>query len=315
MQSKFIAHYRDFDQKKQSVNDHLKGVSDICQRLAGKVGMSEAGFILGLLHDFGKYSQQFQSYIQSATGILNPDDEAYVDANAIQGKIDHATAGAQWIWQRCNKSLIGQILAVCLASHHGGLLDCLQVDGKNGFLKRIDKDDTKTHLQECSAVADIKVVNELEKIISGSFFQNFSRQLERIYKFEQKEPNRIKHFRLGFFTRFLFGCLIDADRIDSADFGNPINRKLRPIKPIDWQIGINRLERKVSSFPSRNHIDTIRSEISTQCQKRAKDAQGIYTLTVPTGGGKTFASMRYALHHAKEHNLDHIIYIIPFTSI
>ncbi|MCK5542680.1 MAG: CRISPR-associated helicase Cas3' [Desulfobacterales bacterium] len=316
MQSKFIAHYRDFDQKEQSVVDHLRGVSDICQRLAGKIGMPDLGLILGLLHDFGKYSQQFQSYIQSATGILDPDiDDSYVNANDLKGKIDHSTAGAQWIWQRCNKNFIGQILAVCLVSHHGGLLDCLQVDGKNGFIKRIDKDDVKTHLQECITASDTQVISEIEQIISGSFFLDFDRQLKEIYKLGLKEPDHIKHFRLGFFTRFLFGCLIDADRIDSADFGNPINRKLRPIKPIDWQIGINRMEKKVTSFSVRNHIDTIRNDISNQCQKRAKEAQNIYTLTVPTGGGKTFASMRYALHHAKEHKLDHIIYIIPFTSI
>jgi CRISPR-associated endonuclease/helicase Cas3 len=62
-------------------------------------------------------------------------------------------------------------------------------------------------------------------------------------------------------------------------------------------------------------VNAIRQAVSEQCRKRAEDPQGIYTLTVPTGGGKTFASMRYALHHAKAHQLDRIIYIIPFTSI
>jgi len=315
MQSEFIAHYRDFDQKKQPVAEHLKGVGDICQRLAGKIGMSEAGLILGLLHDFGKYSYEFQQYIQSATGLLNPEDDEFVDACSKKGKIDHSTAGAQWIWQHSNNSFIGQILAVCLMSHHGGLLDCLQVDGNNGFLIRAGKDDSKTHFQECLMTADTELINQLEKHIAGSFFQDFGRKLENIYKLEQKEPDRTKHFRLGFFTRFLFGCLIDADRIDSADFENPINKKLRSIKPIDWQLAITRLEKKIAAFPVRNHIDTIRSEISNQCQKRARQIQGIYTLTVPTGGGKTFTSMRYALHHAEKHDLEHIIYIIPFTSI
>lgn len=173
VKSEFIAHYRDFDQKKQSVADHLKGVGDICQRLTGKIGMSEAGLILGLLHDFGKYSYKFQQYIQSATGLLNPEDDDYIDARSKKGKIDHSTAGAQWVWQHSNSSFIGQVLAVCLVSHHGGLLDCLQVGGKNGFLLRVGKDDSKTHFQECLKTADTELINQLEKNISGSFFGDF----------------------------------------------------------------------------------------------------------------------------------------------
>lgn len=312
----FIAHHRSCDQKIQSVSDHLLEVSAICGRLAGKIGVAEAGTILGLLHDVGKYSQEFQAYIRSAIGMLNPNiDEAYVDANALKGKIDHSTAGAQWIWQHSKKSFIGQILAVCLVSHHGGLLDCLQVDGTKGFKKRIGKDDSKTHFQECREASDCEITNQLQEILSGSFFQDFAMELEKICNFDKKEPDRIKHFRLGFFTRFLFGCLIDADRIDSADFENPSNKNLRFIKKVNWQIAIDRMEKQIAKFPVRNHIDTIRNEISNQCLKRAKDSQSIYTLTVPTGGGKTFASIRYALHHAKKHQLDHIIYIIPFTSI
>ncbi len=315
MFNEFIAHYREFDKKKQFVAEHLYEVADICQKLTAKLDLPEAGLVLGLLHDFGKYSYEFQQYIQSATGLLVPDDKEFINAESNKGKIDHSTAGAQLIWQFCNKSFIGQILAVCLASHHGGLLDCLQVDGTKGFQKRIYKDDSKTHFQECCEAADSDVANQLQDILSEIFFQNFSKKLETIFNFEKAEPDRIKHFRLGFFTRFLFGCLIDADRINSADFENPSNKNLRSIKKVNWQIAIDRMENKIAKFPIRNHIDTIRNEISNQCLKRATEGQSIYTLTVPTGGGKTFASMRYALNHAKKHQLDHIIYIIPFTSI
>ena len=129
MNGEFIAHRRESDQKEQSVCDHLEEVSAICGKLAGKIGVSEAGCIIGLLHDLGKYSHTFQAYIQSSTGMLNPDiDDEYVDAKALKGKIDHSTAGAQWVWQRFYRygkqgqgGLVGQILAVCLASHHGGL--------------------------------------------------------------------------------------------------------------------------------------------------------------------------------------------------
>ena len=321
MNGEFIAHRRDSDQKEQSVCDHLEEVSAICGRLAGKIGMSEAGSILGLLHDIGKYSRQFQVYIRSATGILNPDiDDEYVDAKALKGKIDHSTAGAQLVWQRLRRygaqgSLVGQILAVCLASHHGGMLDCLKPDGQNGFRDRIEKEDEKTHLQECLKVVDETVLTKLDGLALEVFLRNFCYQLVKVIAPEKKESEIINQFGLGFFTRFLFSCLIDADRINSADFENPENVQFRTTAPVAWQIAIDRLEAKLACFPVHNEIDIIRRAISDQCKNRAEDAQGIYTLTVPTGGGKTLTSMRYALHHAKEHRLDHIIYIIPYTSI
>lgn len=321
MIDEFIAHHRSFDQKIQSVSDHLEEVSVICGRLANKVGVSKAGNIIGLLHDVGKYSRQFQAYIRSAIGMLNPDiDDEYIVANAFKGKIDHSTAGAQWVWQRFKKygpqgRLVGQILAVCLASHHGGLLDCLKLDGKDGFHYRIEKEDEKTHLQECLKSIDETILVKLDALISESFLQDFCNQLLKIIVPQKKESEIVKQFRLGFFTRFLFSCLIDADRIDSSDFENPENVQFRSTVPVDWQIAIARLEEKLISLPNRNDIDTIRCSISGQCKERANDPQGIYTLTVPTGGGKTFASMRYALHHAKKYDLDHIIYIIPYTSI
>uniref|UniRef100_UPI0040566EAE CRISPR-associated helicase Cas3' n=1 Tax=Candidatus Electrothrix sp. TaxID=2170559 RepID=UPI0040566EAE len=317
----YIAHRRSTDQTKQTVAEHLLEVAAICGRLAGKAGTPEAGCLLGLLHDLGKYSTDFQEYIKSATGMLNPDiDNEYVDAKALKGKIDHSTAGAQWIWQRFNEygpqgKLVGQILAVCLASHHGGLLDCLKVDGKNGFQKRIAKEDTKTNLQECLQVGDNEVLKQLEEFSGKRFLENFWAHLVKIVAPEKKESPVMQQFRLGLFTRFLFSCLIDADRINSADFEDPAKAEARSTGAVDWQLAIERMEAKNASFTIRNEIDTIRRAISEQCRKRAEDEQRIYTLTVPTGGGKTFASMRYALHHAKKHKLEHIIYIIPFTSI
>ena len=140
----FVAHHRASDQTEQSVREHLEDVSLISRCLAEKIGVPGAGELLGLLHDFGKYSQQFQAYIQSATGMLNPDvDDEYVDATTQRGRIDHSSAGAQWIWENFRRygpqgELVGQILALCLASHHGGgLIDCLKPDGENGFAARV----------------------------------------------------------------------------------------------------------------------------------------------------------------------------------
>lgn len=323
MKVNHIAHYRSVDEVEQSVKEHLLKSSEICGVLAGKLGMSEAGHLLGLLHDFGKYSVRFQGYIRSATGLLKPNDDQYVNAKALKGKIDHATAGAQWVWRHFSQygpqgKLVGQILALCLVSHHGGLIDCLTVNGENGFHRRINKDDSKTGLAECLVSADQEIVDKIEQVDDVSikeFIGYFCKQLFNIMVAGKKETPIIQQFKLGLFTRFLFSCLVDADRINSADFEDPKNTHLRSSGEVDWQIAIDRMETRNAGFPMRNEIDSIRHSISDQCKKRAGDEQGIYTLTVPTGGGKTFTSMRYALHHAKRNNLQHIIYIIPFTSI
>ena len=153
MKNSFVAHYRSRDDQIQAVFDHLLGVSSICKQLTAKIKLPEAGELLGMLHDIGKYSADFQTYIKTETGLLNPDmDDVDADAKNMKGKIDHSTAGAQWIWQRFNRfgpqgCLVGQILAVCLASHHGGMIDCLRIDGENGFLKRVQKSDELTHLK------------------------------------------------------------------------------------------------------------------------------------------------------------------------
>ncbi len=321
MSSKSIAHYREQDRQEQYLIDHLQEVSRLAKDSCRKIDLCEAGQLLGLLHDLGKYSNAFQQYIQSATGMLNPDaDDGFVDVKGLKGKIDHSTAGCQWIWQQFNKYgeqgiLVGQILGVCLASHHGGLLDCLRPDGVNGFFKRVNKSDTQTHLQECLASVDKQVVETMHSLATTSFLQNFLCRVTAIVAPQNKESDTVKYFRLGMLTRFLFSCLIDADRIDSADFENPENKAVRPVKQVAWQVAVERLEYRLAQFTGDSPVNRIRQQISEECLQRAKNDKGIYTLTVPTGGGKTFASMRFALNHAQQHGLDHIFYIIPFTSI
>ncbi|OQY17683.1 MAG: CRISPR-associated helicase/endonuclease Cas3 [Desulfobacteraceae bacterium 4572_35.1] len=317
----YVAHVRKSDRKIQTVETHLKEVSQICSKLTEKINISEVGELLGLLHDFGKYGDQFQAYIKSATGILNPDiDDDHVDSNALKGKIDHSTCGAQWIWQRFKQygpqgELAGQILAICLASHHGGLIDCLNSDGGNSFLKRMKKDDRMTHLSECETVLDKELLNKLNVLATPQLIQKCLFQISALVNISPAQSEIVKQFKIGLWTRFIYSCLIDADRINSADFENPENKKLRRDEPVNWEIAIDRLEKKLLALPIRNDIDNIRCDISKRCKERAVEDQGIYTLTVPTGGGKTFASMRYALHHAQKHNLERIIYIIPYTSI
>ncbi len=314
-----ISHFRTSDQQVQTVAEHLHRVSELCGARTAKIGLENIGNVLGVLHDFGKYSSEFQNYIRSITRMVDADSPA-ADHKSLKGKIDHSTAGAQWIWQNFSRygfqgRLIGQILAACVASHHGGLLDCLSTDGTNGFARRINKADEKTHLQECLDRADAEIMEIINSSAPDTLVHQCMLKLAEIVAPGEKEHDRLKHFRIGFFTRFLFSCLIDADRIDSADFDNPANSTLRRSAPVKWQTIIDRLERKLDGLQEDRGINKIRRKIADRCLARAADGKGIYTLTVPTGGGKTFSSMRFALHHAKLHSMERIFYIIPYTSI
>ncbi len=321
--AEYIAHIRASDGALQTLDQHLIEVSDLAGKLAEKLGIPDAGKLIGLLHDFGKYSQAFQQYIKSAQGKISPDEDEYVDAKSLKGKIDHSTAGAQYIWQSFSKygpqgALCAQILSLCVASHHSGLIDCLKPDGLNGFADRIKKEDKKTHFEESKTSASTLILEKANALLSRNLLKEMISQL-RLLKCDeqhhQKISNKVKDFYVGFWTRFLFGCLIDADRINSADFENPGNKEFRSNSLVDWSIPIERAERFLLGLAIKDDIDIIRRDISNRCKEKAIEAQGIYSLSVPTGGGKTYASLRYALHHARHHKLDRIIYVIPYTSI
>jgi len=316
----FIAHKRK-NGDEQPLITHLNEVSKIAAQLSSKIGVSSAGELIGLLHDFGKFSADFQAYLGSATGKINPDEDEYVDFNVLKGKIDHSSAGAQWIWEYCgrwgkNGQLVGQILALCIASHHSGLIDCLKSDGENGFAARMAKPVNKTHKEECLENSPQHYLDKLEALASKELISSILMQLNKVIRLENiKLSFTVQSFNLGFWTRMLFSCLIDADRINSADFEFPENAQHRRNLPVKWEIPVSRLENFIGKLKGQRPIDELRRNISITCKQRATEAQGIYTLTVPTGGGKTYASLRYALHHAQHHQLDRIIYIIPFTSI
>lgn len=321
----FIAHVRSSDHAIQPLADHLFEVAHITKKLATKIGVPEAGELIGLLHDLGKYTGAFQTYLQSGTGLIDPDSEDYVNAASQKGKIDHSSAGAQWLWQELRGygkngegALCGQILALCIASHHSGLIDCLQPDGTNGFDKRIKKSDELTHLCECQEQADPAILERAGQLAAQPLLQAMLKQIRWLFKLGQPGSKTVQQVYLGLWTRFLFSCLIDADRISSADFENPANATHRDRKA-QWPIAINRLEfflgELAAQADSSNKVNALRQHIADTCQRRAQDPQGIYSLTVPTGGGKTYASLRYALHHAQAHCLERIIYVIPYTSI
>ena len=236
----YIAHVRKADGQPQSLQTHLTETAEIAKSLAAKLDLDQAGELLGLMHDFGKYSQDFQEYIKSVTGI-NPDADDYVLPNGK--KIDHSSAGAQWVYRELRKfgksehgdkikdngigELCGQILGLCIASHHGeGLIDCLDDGGNAVWKKRFEKADELTHLAECEQKADEVVKQKAEKLAGENLIRSLLNAVKPILS-DQVTNNKIKEFYLGCLTRFLFSCLIDADRINSSDFEREAQKEVR----------------------------------------------------------------------------------------
>ena len=273
----YIAHQRKSDGKEQSLETHLLEVSAITKSLAAKIGLQEQGELIGLLHDLGKYSKEFQDYLKSAVGLIDQDEDDYVDAKSKKGKVDHSTAGAQLIWQELYARgkmgpIVGQMLSLCIASHHSGLIDCLSSDsgsfGEDRFTKRIDKPDGRTHLQEAIAKMDKAIEARFRELVSKpEFIDGVIKALQKIAELEKiRGDEQIVRFKVGLLVRFLFSCLIDADRINSADFEKPRAAKARRHGQYgEWTHLINLLDNHLSNFDTKEckkPIDELRVSIS-----------------------------------------------------
>ena len=223
------------------------------------------------MHDFGKYSRKFQKYIHDETGLFNPDlDDEESTPNG--SKVDHSTAGAQWVYRELRKfgaaqgigELFGQMLGLCIASHHGeGLIDCLDGEGNPKWVERFNKTDELTHLAECEQNADEVVQQKAHELAGENLIRSLLNTVKPILS-DSTTNDKIKEFYLGCLTRFLFSCLIDADRINSSDFEREAQKEVRRLteKP-DWQSAIDKLETHLASFENRYPIDEIRVEFQT----------------------------------------------------
>lgn len=320
MPDQFIAHHRTSGED-QSLSCHLLEVASLSGSLAQKVGMPRAGEIVGLLHDLGKYSSEFQQYLRSAVGILEQDkDDSFVDPSSKKGKIDHSTAGAQTVWRELKSQgsvarIVGEILAVCIASHHSGLIDCLGADGSDLLSKRLEKPDVSSHQREAWSQASKAVLTQYKELIgSHDLISEVHGTIRAVCL--NRETETIIRFKVALLVRYLFSCLIDADRINTADFEHPTLGKHRLLgRYEEWPVLLDRLERHLSGLAGTSAIDRLRDDISNHCQAAAERNRGVFTLTVPTGGGKTLASLRFALRHAERHQMDRVIFVAPYTSI
>ena len=204
MKQELIAHIREKDKELQSLAEHLNEVSKLAAQSASKIGLKESGEILGLLHDLGKASKEFQTYIRSGGGLIDPNSDDYVDAKAKKGKVDHSSAGAQVIYNHLWKKgpearLVAQVLALAIASHHSGLIDCLLPSGEDNFTRRMKKAEENAHTNEA-----FSNLGEQEKLKINNILADEALVKKLIEKFKLlKEDNESQDtyvFKSGLFN-------------------------------------------------------------------------------------------------------------------
>lgn len=331
---KYIAHIRGLDHAEQRLEDHLKGVAALSRVYADKIGLGGFGELIGLLHDVGKYSESFQNYIRSCEGLVDQDNDSFNTAfhKSQKGKIDHSTSGSQIIWREMSsqsdpvREISGQILALAIASHHSGLRDCIAPDGTDVFTNRMEKADIVTHLNEIKSKLPPEIKQSISDLVNSDDSTNKLKYIlksiiKREILIDLNTAGRRSQFKIGILLKIIYSCLIDADRTDTINFEHEFVKKNRQHgEYVDWKTLIDRLESHIANFDSSGIINKARKIISDNCKDAAERPKGIFTLTVPTGGGKTLSSLRFALHHAfkyqKTNNkIDRIFYIIPYTTI
>lgn len=265
----------------QTLTDHLYAVAELTAARAARFGMEDAGRTAGLLHDLGKYSDAFQRRL-----------------NGSRERVDHATAGAVVAQQRFPGG-VGNLLAYAIAGHHAGLANGSDAGTRTPLANRL--------------AADLPALSQ-----TWQQTLRLPGELRPPDGFSQRRDRGL--FQLAFLTRMLFSCLVDADYIETEAFYARIDQGKPPARgsPTELRLlreALNTHLERLQSMAAATEVNQQRNEILNWARERARLAPGHFTMTVPTGGGKTLASLAFALDHAIAHGMNRVIYVIPFTSI
>ena len=295
-----IAHVRaleDGSYETQPLLDHLHGVAELAQSYAEHITdypeFGEIGYLLGLLHDLGKYQEGFQRYIRQQSGL---------DPTLNGWRTPHSPAGARYAYELKqvggNQQLL-KILSLCIGAHHRGLYDDSEWRGQV-----IEPSDTKRAV--ANLVKGLKPeASQLEELLHKA-------SLDKV----AKAWNKIDEEDYQLLVRMLFSCLVDADCLDTERFMSPDKSLVRQSAKASLKQMRAQLEEYVSHLNREGRINEARAAFLEQCRKHGRTAKRkIYSLTLPTGAGKTVSSMMWALEHAIAQGCERIIYVIPYTSI
>ncbi len=284
---KFFAHSGKESNKSdwQTLAEHSENVARRAAQMASAFGCEHAAYAAGLFHDLGKYNPAFQRRLEGA-----------------KSPVDHSTAGAvilPLLTKGMNRG-IAELIAYVIAGHHAGLPDMINESGS--LSERVGKFNNELDLAWKN-----ELVFDLEALVPSSF--SFS-----------KDNKKQAAFQFAFLGRMIFSCLVDADYKDTEAFYDKLesrkrDREWKPLQKLLSQFQ-NAFDVKMREMTKTDtNVNLLRADILNHVRAQASQKPGLFTLTVPTGGGKTLASLGFALDHATLHGQDRIIYAIPFTSI
>lgn len=291
---------KDEEGNTQALYDHLHGAGRLASGFEDE--FADISRTAAVLHDVGKVAQQFQTYLLSDDGH--------------RGDVQHARQGAFVVNDFFEskgeiEEIAKEILELAISKHHGGLPDCIDESGNRAFLlgfTESDKSNEKYAYQEIKRGLN-GLALDLQSNFRGSA-EDIACFLKKIKSLRLSKDSI--YFYLGLLVKLIYSRLVDADRTDAACFET--RKQYRP-NAVDWQNLISRLDKNMRSFDSSSEINRIRHQINEQCCLAGARETGIYRLSIPTGGGKTLASLNFALHHALKTGKRRIIYVIPYLSI
>ena len=275
------------------LDKHLRSVERLAGDFADKFGARDFGRLAGLWHDLGKFQPAFQSYIRRESGL---DPGAHLE-DSVPGRVDHSSVGAlhavaHWEANGDRGTAVGLLLAYVIAGHHAGLPDWRQADGGAGALE--------VRLRERGEL--LQATNSVPAALP--FLAG-----------ETPQGGPTTRASLSLWVRLLFSALVDADFLDTEAFMDPEQAGTRSGWK-DLPEVAEAFERfMVTKVRDDTEVNRIRADILTWCRDAAGCEPGLFSLTVPTGGGKTLSSMAFALRHALRHGKSRIVYVIPYTSI
>lgn len=307
----FPAHIRETDGSMQTVSEHCRGTAAYAKKALQGISLGNTAYLAGLLHDMGKMTEEFSTYIKKA-----------VNGEPVRkGSVNHSFAGCRYLLEKYHKDIsnpssfvAAEIIAYAIGAHHGQF-DCVNEDGELGFKHRLLKIIAYTEAKEnfLSGCAGNQIVNNLFEKATEEIIKVVQILNQKILTHVQQElRNQEGCFYLGLLTRLILSSVVEGDRRDTAEFMAGIDY---PEYNVDWQELLAFAEEKLCTLPAEKPIEKARRSFSDQCARLGEMELGVYRLNLPTGAGKTLSSLRAALSHAAKQKKKRIIFVMPLLSI
>ena len=259
----------------QTLRAHAEGVEGRAARFADAFASKEAAGLIGKVHDAGKIHPDFQAHLRGESR-----------------NHPHAADGAKWL--DAHVPTLGRLLAYAVDGHHAGLPDGVG-------------DATSLTFHLCKA--------QEPQVVEAKPPQTKEELLELLPPFIKNCAQKDTPRKLWLWVKMLYSCLVDADWLDTERFMDAGRAESRPETFDDLHTLLGRYHAHMATFRADTPVNKLRADILQAVLAKAKNAPGLYTLTVPTGGGKTLASLGFALEHAVANEKRKIIYAIPYSTI